>query len=84
MMINRFITLLAHWKHIIVWVAAVTFIVLLGLLIAEYRYFKNQAETMIALQTEYKNHIMATKRLLQGSTLVQNSADTASADEKKE
>lgn len=83
MMINRFITLLAHWKHIIVWVAAVTFIVLLGLLIAEYRYFKNQAETMIALQTEYKNHIMATKRLLQGSTLVQNSADTASADEKK-
>lgn len=65
------------------WIAAGVFIVLLGFLIAEYRYFKNQAETMIALQTEYKNNIMATKRLLQGSTLVQNSADTASADEKK-
>jgi len=37
------------------WVAAGTFVVLLGLLIAEYRYFRNQAETMIALQTEYKN-----------------------------
>ena len=59
-------------------VSWVVFCVLLIFLFVEYRYFKQQAEKMIALQIEYKNHIMAAKRLLH----VQNS-DTVIVDEKK-
>ena len=66
----------------LVGVLAIIFFMLIILLVVEYRFFKLQAEKMIELQTEYKNHIMATKRLLQGSSLAQTNIG-ADTNEKK-
>ena len=59
--------------------------IVFGLLIVEYRYFKRQAEKISALQIEYKNYVLAVRRLLRGSNFVkeQTSQELTSADEKK-
>ncbi len=56
-----------------------------GFLIVEYRYFKHQAEKISALQTEYKNYVLAVRKLLRGSSFVKDQAgqELASPDEKK-
>jgi murein DD-endopeptidase MepM/ murein hydrolase activator NlpD len=81
-----FITqLFRSWWHLAMLLLIIIFCIMVGVLVSEYRYFQREAEKMVALQTEYKNHIMATKRLLQGSSLVgnQNKDESASSDEKK-
>lgn len=54
-------------------------------MIAEYRFFKNQAEKVSALQAEYKNYVLAVRKLLRGSSLVkdQEQQELTLADEKK-
>ena len=54
------------------------------LLAAEFRYFKNEAERIVALQSDYKNYVIAVRRLLRGTSLVkeQSTAENHS-DEKK-
>jgi murein DD-endopeptidase MepM/ murein hydrolase activator NlpD len=83
--IKMFGQLFRSWWYIAFGLLAIIFCILFGMLVAEYRYFKHETEKMVALQTEYKNHIMATKRLLQGSSLVgnQNKDEGVSPDEKK-
>lgn len=58
-------------------------ILIAGLLVAEYRYFKNQSEKMVVLQTEYKNYVLALRHLLRGSQLLQGPA-SASGEKKNE
>jgi hypothetical protein len=72
------------WLRVVVGLLCLIFCIMMSVLIAEYRYFQRETEKMVALQTEYKNHIIATKRLLQGSTLIgQNKEENANSDEKK-
>lgn len=47
----------------------------------QYRYFKEQAEKVVALQSEYKNYVIAVRRLLRGTLLV-GSDDEKKKDEK--
>lgn len=45
--------------------------------VKQYRYFQEQAEKVVTLQAEYKNYVIAVRRLLRGSLLV------VAGDEKK-
>jgi len=74
-------------KTILLWIIGIVCIcttLIFGLLIREYRYFKQQAEKVAELQSEYKNYVIAVRRLLQGSSIVkENSGVDMSPDEKK-
>ena len=54
-----------------------------GFLIVEYRFFKKQAEKISVLQTEYKNYVLAVRRLLRGSSFVKEQERQELTDEKK-
>lgn len=58
---------------------------LVALLAVEFHYFKHQAEKVVALQTDYKNYVIAVRRLLRGTTLVkdQSSAENQAEEKKK-
>ena len=74
-------------KTILLWIIGIVCIcttLIFGLLIREYRYFKQQAEKVAELQSEYKNYVIAVRRLLQGSSIVkENSGVDMGPDEKK-
>lgn len=77
---------LSH-KHLFVGIFGFIFATILSLIVllaVEFHYFKNEAEKIVALQSDYKNYVIAVRRLLRGTTLVneQASAETHS-DEKK-
>lgn len=69
------------------WIISIVIIctsVIFGLLVKEYRYFKHQAEKVSELQSEYKNYVIAVRRLLQGSSIIkENNGAGMGADEKK-
>ena len=54
-------------------------------MIAEYRFFRSQAEKVSVLQAEYKNYVLSVRKLLRGSSLVKDpeqSAATAAVEKK--
>jgi biotin carboxyl carrier protein len=54
------------------------------LLVNEYRYFRHQAERIAELQSEYRNYVIAVRRLLRGSSIVKEESGTdGGSDEKK-
>ena len=63
----------------------IIFVAGVGFLIAEYRFFKHQAEKVSSLQAEYKNYVLAVRKLLRGSTLVKDTEQSTVpfSDEKK-
>lgn len=69
------------------WIIGIVIIstsIILGLLVKEYHYFKHQAEKVAELQSEYRNYVIAVRRLLKGSSIVkENNGADVSADEKK-
>ncbi|HML19649.1 MAG TPA: M23 family metallopeptidase [Candidatus Dependentiae bacterium] len=69
------------------WIIGIVIIstsIILGLLVKEYHYFKHQAEKVAELQSEYRNYVIAVRRLLKGSSIVkENNGADVGADEKK-
>ena len=52
-------------------------------LAVEFHYFKNQAEKIVALQSDYKNYVIAVRRLLRGTTLVKEQSTSENQSDKK-
>jgi murein DD-endopeptidase MepM/ murein hydrolase activator NlpD len=63
----------------VVGILCIIFVAGIGFLIVEYRFFKNQAEKVSALQTEYKNYVLSVRKLLRGSSLVKDSDQQTAA-----
>lgn len=54
------------------------------MLACEFHYFKNEAEKIVALQSDYKNYVIAVRRLLRGTSLIKEQATAENhSDEKK-
>ena len=51
-------------------ILTISFVAGVIFLVAEYRFFRNQAEKVSAIQAEYKNYVLSVRKLLRGTSLV--------------